>query len=103
MQEIFLVIPAHDKAYAHCVFRRPIGQVHPHLDEPAIVFSAHAASHVRIGPNVFGEKCDPSSGDAPHDAIGEEGYLADLGLVPLDEQSMARVIDAANNLVAMKK
>lgn len=37
------------------------------------------------------------------DAIGEEGYLADLGLVPLDEQSMARVSDAANNLIAMKK
>ena len=37
------------------------------------------------------------------EAIGEEGYLADLGLVPLDEQSLARVLDAANNLVAMNK
>ncbi len=37
------------------------------------------------------------------EAIGEEGYLTDLGLVPLDEESLMAVIDAAQNLIAMTK
>lgn len=37
------------------------------------------------------------------DAIGEEGYLMDVGLVPLDETSMSTLRSNAKNLVTMKK
>ena len=56
-------------------------------------------AHVGIVPGIK-EYLQEFTSD---EAIGEDGYLADRGLVPLDEQSMARVIDAANNLIAMKK
>ncbi|MGD2056816.1 MAG: substrate-binding domain-containing protein [Gammaproteobacteria bacterium] len=37
------------------------------------------------------------------DAMGEEGYLIDAGLVPLDEERRAKVRSDAKNLVPMKK
>ncbi|MEM7210100.1 MAG: substrate-binding domain-containing protein [Pseudomonadota bacterium] len=37
------------------------------------------------------------------DAVGEEGYLADIGLVPLDGDKLAKIVDAADNLITMKQ
>jgi phosphate transport system substrate-binding protein len=37
------------------------------------------------------------------DAVGEEGYLSDIGLVPLNADKLAQVVDAATNLIAMQK
>lgn len=37
------------------------------------------------------------------DAVGEEGYLADMGLVPLDEAKSSQVRNTAENLIAMTR
>jgi len=40
---------------------------------------------------------------ASEDAIGPEGYLIDAGLVPLDDESRAKVRSSAKNLTSMQK
>ncbi len=56
-------------------------------------------AHIGVVPGIQ-EYLDEFTSE---DAIGDEGYLADIGLVPLDEESKAEVRDAASNLVAMSK
>ena len=56
-------------------------------------------AHIGVVPGIQ-EYMQEFTGD---DAIGDEGYLVDIGLVPLDEGSMAKSRDAADNLVVMSK
>lgn len=56
-------------------------------------------AHIGVVPGIQ-EFMDEFTGE---DAIGEDGYLADIGLVPLDEDALAKIRDAASNQIAMAK
>ncbi|MEM7293039.1 MAG: substrate-binding domain-containing protein [Pseudomonadota bacterium] len=56
-------------------------------------------AHVGVIPGIQEYMMEFTS----EDAVGEEGYLADIGLVPLDEERLEANIDTAENLLAMQK
>ena len=57
------------------------------------------ASHVGVVPGIAEFLAEFTS----EKAMGEDGYLADKGLIPMTEKEAAKVMDAVKNLKTISK
>ena len=72
MDEVALVISPNHQPDPGCALRHVLGEVHPHLDETAVVLGADPAGHARMRLAVLAQKRDLAGRDAAHHAISEE-------------------------------